>query len=69
MDAVAAHEMQASRRVPLRHVIAVYIGNGLEFYDFLTFSYFAIYISRTFFPSGNPSTALPRRSPRSAPDS
>jgi len=58
MDAVAAHEMQASRRVPLRHVIAVYIGNGLEFYDFLTFSYFAIYISRTFFPSGNPSTAL-----------
>src|SRR5258705_11617634 len=45
-------------RIPLRHVIAVFVGNGLEFYDFLTFSYFAVYISRTFFPGGNPSTAL-----------
>ncbi len=45
-------------RVALRHVIAVFVGNGLEFYDFLTFSYFAVYISRTFFPGGNPSTAL-----------
>ena len=45
-------------RIALRHVMAVFVGNGLEFYDFLTFSYFAVYISRTFFPSGNPSTAL-----------
>jgi len=45
-------------RIALRHVIAVFVGNGLEFYDFLTFSYFAVYISRTFYPSGNPSTAL-----------
>src|SRR5512144_2296572 len=45
-------------RMPLRHVMAVFIGNGLEFYDFLTFSYFAVYISRTFYPSGNASTAL-----------
>jgi MFS family permease len=48
----------ARPRIPLRHVIAVFVGNGLEFYDFLTFSYFAVYISRTFFPGGNPSTAL-----------
>jgi MFS family permease len=47
-----------ARRVPLRHVIAVFVGNGLEFYDFLTFSYFAVYISRTFYPAGNPSVAL-----------
>ncbi len=45
-------------RIPLRHVMAVFVGNGLEFYDFLTFSYFAVYISRTFYPSSNPSTAL-----------
>ncbi|HEV2104257.1 MAG TPA: MFS transporter, partial [Candidatus Eisenbacteria bacterium] len=45
-------------RVPLRHVAAVFVGNGLEFYDFLTFSYFAVYISRTFYPPGNPSVAL-----------
>src|SRR3989454_12758636 len=47
-----------SGRIPLRHVVAVFVGNGLEFYDFLTFSYFAVYISRTFYPGGNPSAAL-----------
>ena len=45
-------------RIPLRHVLAVFVGNGLEFYDFLTFSYFAVYISRTFYPGGNASAAL-----------
>jgi len=39
------------RAIPLRHVIAVFAGNGLEFYDFLTFSYFSDYIGRVFFPS------------------
>ncbi|TMQ47416.1 MAG: MFS transporter, partial [Candidatus Eisenbacteria bacterium] len=55
---VDANESAALWRVPLRHVLAVFVGNGLEFYDFLTFSYFAVYISRTFYPSGNPSAAL-----------
>src|SRR5689334_24938456 len=58
MTATPADESRAPARVPLRHVMAVFVGNGLEFYDFLTFSYFAVYISRTFYPSGNPSTAL-----------
>src|SRR5580765_8057387 len=53
-----ANEAPASRRMPLRHVMAVFIGNGLEFYDFLTFSYFAVYISRTFYPGGSPASAL-----------
>src|SRR5437016_10894240 len=44
--------------VPLRHVMAVFVGNGLEFYDFLTFSYFAVYISRAFYPGGTPSAGL-----------
>jgi len=48
----------AEKRIPLRHVIAVYIGNGLEFYDFLTFAFFAVYIAPNFFPGSNPSTAL-----------
>jgi MFS family permease len=39
-------------------MMAVFVGNGLEFYDFLTFSYFAVYISRTFFPGGTSSAAL-----------
>ncbi len=48
----------SKHRVPLRHAIAVFAGNGLEFYDFLTFSYFAVYIGRTFFPSADPTTSL-----------
>lgn len=48
----------APRGVPLRHVAAVFVGNGLEFYDFLTFSYFSVYIARTFFPQDSPNTAL-----------
>src|SRR5215468_327209 len=58
MTTAEANERAAPRRIPLRHVMAVFVGNGLEFYDFLTFSYFAVYISRTFYPSGNPSLAL-----------
>jgi MFS family permease len=38
--------------------MAVFVGNGLEFYDFLTFSYFAVYIARTFYPSESPATGL-----------
>jgi len=58
MGVVEASKPAVHRHVPFRHVLAVFVGNGLEFYDFLTFSYFAVYISRTFYPSGSPSTAL-----------
>jgi MHS family citrate/tricarballylate:H+ symporter-like MFS transporter len=44
--------------IPVRHVAAVFIGNALSFYDFVTFSYFSVYIGRTFFPSHDPSTSL-----------
>jgi MHS family citrate/tricarballylate:H+ symporter-like MFS transporter len=36
--------------LPLRQVAAVAIGNALEFYDFLTFSFFAVQIGHCFFP-------------------
>jgi MFS family permease len=39
-------------------VAAVAIGNALEFYDFLTFSFFAVYIGPVFFPSDDPSSSL-----------
>jgi MFS transporter, MHS family, citrate/tricarballylate:H+ symporter len=39
-----------SRYIPVGKVFAVGIGNALEFYDFLTYSYFAIQIGRCFFP-------------------
>ena len=49
----------AARTAPLaRHVAAVVMGNGLEFYDFLTYAYFAVYIGRTFFPSHNAGSSL-----------
>ncbi len=36
--------------LPLRKVAAVGIGNALAFYDFLTFSFFAVQIGHSFFP-------------------
>ncbi len=36
--------------IPVRHVAAVFAGNALEFYDFLTYAIFAVYIAKAFFP-------------------
>jgi len=36
-----------------RAIVAATVGNGLEFYDFITFAFFAIQIGHTFFPSEN----------------
>jgi MFS family permease len=44
--------------IPVRHVAAVFIGNALSFYDFITFSYFAVYIGNTFFPSHDKTHSL-----------
>ncbi|MGE5566355.1 MAG: MFS transporter [Parcubacteria group bacterium] len=41
-----------------RHVAAVAVGNALEFYDFLTYAFFAAQIGRAFFPSSDPTTSL-----------
>ncbi len=42
---------QAPLPSPSRATFAVTIGNMLEFYDFITYSFFAIQIGRTFFPT------------------
>jgi MHS family citrate/tricarballylate:H+ symporter-like MFS transporter len=34
-----------------RHIVAVTIGNALEFYDFVTYAFFSIQIGHAFFPS------------------
>jgi MHS family citrate/tricarballylate:H+ symporter-like MFS transporter len=44
--------------IPARHVAAVVAGNALEFYDFLTYAFFAVYIGKAFFPSSSPSASL-----------
>jgi MFS transporter, MHS family, citrate/tricarballylate:H+ symporter len=41
-----------------RAVFAATIGNMLEFYDFVTFSFFAVQIGDTFFPTHNPYSSL-----------
>jgi len=40
------------------HVPAVAIGNALEFYDFLTYAFFAVHIGHAFFPSATPGISL-----------
>src|SRR5437763_14362634 len=50
-DSTASHP-------PLRQVLAVVAGNGLEYYDFVTYAFFAAQIGRTFFPSDTPGTSL-----------
>src|SRR5262245_38288221 len=44
--------------VKASHIAAVVIGNALEFYDFLTYAFFAVYIGKTFFPADDPTTSL-----------
>lgn len=44
--------------IPARHVAAVVAGNMLEFYDFLTYAFFAVYIGKAFFPSSDPTASL-----------
>ncbi|MGZ5931338.1 MAG: MFS transporter [Rhizomicrobium sp.] len=58
MDALTKKNARTGASIPLRSVAAVVVGNGLEFYDFLTYGYFAIYIGRTFFPGASPSSSL-----------
>jgi MFS family permease len=40
-------------RVPHRVVAATVAGNALEFYDFVTYAFFAVYIGNTFFPTSS----------------
>ena len=44
--------------MPARHVIAVALGNAIEFYDFVTYAFFAAQIGRAFFPSDTPGASL-----------
>lgn len=48
----------ATRALPVRQIAAVVIGNWLEFYDFLTFAFFATQIGKSFFPMGGPTASL-----------
>ncbi|MFC0219401.1 MFS transporter [Pseudochelatococcus lubricantis] len=44
--------------VPVKAVAAAVAGNALEFYDFIVYSFFAVYIGKTFFPLGSETASL-----------
>src|SRR5487761_2018773 len=49
--AIAPSRPASAARVPTRVVAATVAGNALEFYDFVTYAFFAVYIGKTFFPA------------------
>ena len=46
------------RREKIWDVVRVSSGNFLEMYDFFVYGYFAVYIAKTFFPTGNAFSSL-----------
>jgi MFS family permease len=55
---VTVAEPQHASSLALRQVLGVVVANGLEFYDFVTYAFFAAQIGRAFFPSDTPGTSL-----------
>ena len=47
-----------TRALRPRQIAAVAAGNALEFYDFVTYAFFAVQIGRSFFPSHAPDASL-----------
>jgi MHS family citrate/tricarballylate:H+ symporter-like MFS transporter len=45
-------------RAKRRHIFAATLGDALEFYDFVTYAFFAIQIGHAFFPSKNAFASL-----------
>lgn len=56
--AAAAAANPAAQPVPRSIVAAAVAGNAMEFYDFTTYAFFAVYIGKTFFPASTPMMSL-----------
>ena len=50
--------MSGASSLSWRQALAIAVGNGLEFYDFVTYAFFATQIGHTFFPSKTPGLSL-----------
>jgi MFS transporter, MHS family, proline/betaine transporter len=48
----------AATRIPWKEVSAASVGNALEFYDLVIYGYFAVVISKLFFPVANETVSL-----------
>jgi len=55
---VILSEDTARVRATPAQLLGVTLGNALEFYDFLVFSFFAVQIGQSFFPATNPQSSL-----------
>lgn len=53
--ALPAHDLARQRR---HAIIATVLGNGLEWFDFTVYSFFAVIIARLFFPTGDDLSSL-----------
>lgn len=59
LSAQAEASEGAFRHQPIaRLVIATSVGNALEWFDISVYAYFAVYLSKAFFPTGDPTTSL-----------
>lgn len=58
--AISSEDSHETRRdgIPVKVIAASVAGNALEFYDFVTYAFFAVYIGKTFFPATDPVTSL-----------
>jgi MFS family permease len=58
LDKTADGPVKSRPRMALRQIAAVVAGNALEFYDFLTFSFFTVQIGHAFFPNEDEDTKV-----------
>ena len=58
MSATTAANPAAARRGTWRAVVAASIGNALEWFDLVVYGFFAVIISKLFFPAGNDTVSL-----------
>jgi MHS family proline/betaine transporter-like MFS transporter len=57
-DSSAVSPAQAKAKPIAKLVVATSIGNALEWYDIAIYGYFAVYISKAFFPNSDPTISL-----------
>lgn len=57
-SAMQAPPTGANSRVTPRVIAATVAGNALEFYDFIAYAFFAVYIGKAFFPAATPYGSL-----------
>ncbi|MCP1771429.1 MFS family permease [Neisseria perflava] len=58
MNENTLQQAQVAEKPPVKAIAAAVVGNALEFYDFIIYSFFAVYIGHTFFPTGDDTTSL-----------